>query len=225
METWLTFLNIFALAGHMLGSPHMDQNDNYVETASLLILALITTVLTTLPVPMSLGQSVGAAVMIFVPMLIFFYRILNKRVTNFQQRRRKTTVTSPNGPGQETSPDRMEMQVLKREDRGEAPGAPAPADPELDGVVMSVNLLAKQPGSEALSISAVQMHDPSASARLQSGGGMLALPTHAHARLSTVEPPAPVAAAPSLPGIPSPTAPSVPSFVPFDTDVESGSRG
>jgi hypothetical protein len=87
--SWLTFLNVAILIMHMLLRPFEQTLDNNMETTTLILLAIITTLLSGMESPLTVGQSAGLSLLIFVPAAAIVCVIVKRRIDRVRERRAK----------------------------------------------------------------------------------------------------------------------------------------
>jgi hypothetical protein len=79
MLSILTVTNIAVLCAHMLASPYHTHYDNRLESMSLMLLAVVTAVLTPIPLPLTTAQSLGISLTVLIPTLGFLAMVAFSR--------------------------------------------------------------------------------------------------------------------------------------------------
>jgi hypothetical protein len=69
--SWITFLNILFLITHMLARPYQTDRNNNMETVSLGLLSLLSSVLTTVGENLDIGEIIGMSFLTIIPIVGF----------------------------------------------------------------------------------------------------------------------------------------------------------
>jgi hypothetical protein len=85
LYAYCTFMNLLVLLVHLCLWPFLDEADNLMEAASLVILAMLTALLTGISTPIKNAESAGVTMLVFIPGCFMLLIMVQKRIIQFRK--------------------------------------------------------------------------------------------------------------------------------------------
>jgi len=115
-NSWLSVANVLFLLIHLVALPYASPADNIYEATELVVLIILTTLLSSAPIPLTLPYQVGLSLLVLGTATVFLIRVVYNRVTRWYQRRRDKAKKGSVPGGGDEPPSGPVLELTRKKD-------------------------------------------------------------------------------------------------------------